>query len=107
MVGFFKFTSAHRTRTHMEIVSESLVPPLVRNREADLSFSYSTSEPAVYPTAEPLLASVGSMTTRWSTWMNAPIWCGVDEDKGMATGWKVPRTLAEAAYPTPRVSVRS
>jgi hypothetical protein len=81
----------------MEIVSESLVPVLVRTRQADLAFSYSTSEPAVHPTAEPAACqrSLYDYALEYVDERTDLVW-RVDEDQGIANGWKITRTPAEA-----------
>jgi hypothetical protein len=81
----------------MEIVSESLVPPLIRFRQADLSFSYSTSEPSVCPTAEPAACQrrLYDYALEYVDERTDLLW-RVDEDNGTAKGWKITRTAAEA-----------
>jgi hypothetical protein len=81
----------------MEIVSESAALASVRNREADLSFTYLTSEPAVVPTSEPAVCQrrLYDFALEFVNERTDLVW-RIDEDKGLAEGWKITRTPAEA-----------
>src|SRR5689334_3577346 len=87
---FFRFTFVHRRRKNMEIVSESLVLASVRDREADLSFSYPTSEPAVCPTSEPAVCQhrLYDYALEFVDERTDLVW-RVDEENGLAEGWKI------------------